>query len=100
MDCLTSPPSKPRYGSDMPPCGTSGADPCSVGELGVVAADDGDTVLVDFTGKSIRESPTHNTFVGENIFQKLAWLNGIKSRHEGEYNPVTGEQNLRVYAKR
>src|SRR5216684_4038130 len=66
--------------------------------------DDGDTVLVDFTGKSIRESPTHNRFVGENTFQtsskKLAWLNGIKSRHEGEYNPVTGEQNLRVYAKR
>ena len=46
-----------------------GADPCSVGELGVVAADDGDTVLVDFTGMSIRESPTHNRFVGENTFQ-------------------------------
>jgi hypothetical protein len=66
--------------------------------------DEGETVLVDFTGKSIRDSPTHNTFVGENTFQtsskKLAWLNGIKSRHEGEYNPVTGEQNLRVYGKR
>ena len=66
--------------------------------------DEGETVLVDFTGTSIRESPTHNRFVGENTFQtaskKLAWLNGIKSRHEGEYNPVTGEQNLRVYGKR
>ena len=31
--------------------------------------DDGDTVLVDFTGKSIRESPTHNRFVGVNTFQ-------------------------------
>jgi hypothetical protein len=66
--------------------------------------DDGETVLVDFTGKSIRESPTRNRFVGENTFQtsskKLAWLNGIKSRHEGEYNPVTGEQNLRVYVTR
>ena len=40
-------------------------------------------------------------FFGENTFQtsskKLAWLNGIRSRDEGEYNPVTGEQNLRVY---
>jgi hypothetical protein len=43
-------------------------------------------------------------FVGENTFQtaskKLAWLNGVKGRHEGEYNPVTGEQTLRVYGKR
>jgi hypothetical protein len=66
--------------------------------------DDGDTVLVDYKGKSIRESPTHNKFVGENTFQtsskKFAWLNGTKSRHEGEYNPVTGEQNFRVFAKR
>ena len=61
-------------------------------------------MLVDYKGKSIRESPTHNKFVGENSFQtsskKLAWLNGTKSHHEGEYNPVTGEQNFRVYAKR
>jgi hypothetical protein len=53
--------------------------------------DDGETVLVDYKGKSVRESPTHNKFVGENTFQtsskKLAWLNGLKSRHEGEYNP-------------
>jgi hypothetical protein len=66
--------------------------------------DEGETVLVDYKGKSIRESPTHNKFVGENTFQtsskKLVWLNGLKSRHEGEYNPVTGEQNFRVYAKR
>src|SRR5260370_29414039 len=27
---------------------------------------DGDTVLVDFTGKSIREIPTHNRFIGDN----------------------------------
>ena len=31
--------------------------------------DEGETVLVDFTGTSIRESPTHNRFVGENTFQ-------------------------------
>ena len=69
-----------------------------------LATDEGDTVLVDFTVKSIRESATRNRFEGENTFQtaskKLAWLNGTKSRHEGEYNPVTGEQNLRVYATR
>jgi hypothetical protein len=65
---------------------------------------DGDTVLLYFKGKSIIESPTHNKFVGENTFQtsskKLAWLNGIKARHEGEYNPVAGENNFRVYGKR
>jgi PKD repeat protein len=65
---------------------------------------DGDTVLLYFKGKSIRENPTYNRFVGENTFQtsskKLAWLNGIKARHEGTYNPVTGEENLRVYGKR
>src|SRR6266851_3126873 len=33
--------------------------------------DDGDTVLVDFTGKSIRESSTRNRFVGENTFPDL-----------------------------
>jgi hypothetical protein len=65
---------------------------------------DGDTILLYFKGKSIIESPTHNRFVGMNTFQtsskKLAWLNGIKARHEGEYNPVTGENNFRVYGKR
>lgn len=65
---------------------------------------DGETILCTFTGTSIRESPTHNRFVGENTFQtgsqKFAWLNGLKSRHDGEYNPVTGEQTLRVYGKR
>jgi hypothetical protein len=53
--------------------------------------DDGDTILMDFTGTSIRESPTHNRFVGENTFQtsskKFAWLNGIKSRHEASTTP-------------
>ena len=66
--------------------------------------DKGETILLTFTGKSIRESPTHNRFVGENTFQtaapEFAWLNGLKSRHDGEYNPVTGEQNLRVYGKK
>ena len=65
---------------------------------------DGETVLIYFKGKSIIESPTHNRFVGENTFQtsskKLAWLNGIKARHEGEYNPVSGENSFRVYGKR
>lgn len=65
---------------------------------------DGDTVLVYYKGKSIVESPTHNKFVGETTFQtsskKLAWLNGMKARHEGEYNPVAGENDFRVYGKR
>jgi hypothetical protein len=65
---------------------------------------DGDTILVYYKGKSIIESPTHNKFVGETTFQtaskKLAWLNGVKARHEGEYNPVAGENDFRVYGKR
>lgn len=65
---------------------------------------DGETVLLYFKGKSVIESPTRNKFVGENTFQtrskKLAWLNGVRARHEGEYNPATGENNFRVYGKR
>jgi hypothetical protein len=65
---------------------------------------DGDTVLVYYKGSSIIESPTHNKFVGETTFQtsskKLAWLNGMKARHEGEYNPVAGENDFQVYGKR
>ena len=65
---------------------------------------DGDTVLVYYKGSSIIESPTHNKFVGETTFQtsskELAWLNGMKARHEGEYNPVAGENDFRVYGKR
>lgn len=56
-----------------------------------------------YKGKSIVESPTHNRFVGVTTFQtsskKLAWLNGMKARHEGEYNPVAGENDFRVYGK-
>lgn len=66
--------------------------------------DEGDTILAVFTGKSIRETSTHNRFEGENTFQtgskKFSWLNGLRARHDGEYNMVTGEQNLRVYGKR
>ena len=62
---------------------------------------DGDTVLVYYQGQSIIESPTHNKFVGETKFQtaskNLAWLNRVKARHEGEYNPVAGENVFRVY---
>ena len=58
----------------------------------------------DSKGDSYDESPTHNKFVGETTFQtssnKLAWLNGMKARHEGEYNPVAGENDFRVYGKR
>ena len=65
---------------------------------------EGDTLLVYYKGSSIMESPTHNKFVGLTTFQtaskKLAWLNGIKARHEGEYNPVAGENNFRIYGKR
>ena len=65
---------------------------------------DGDTVLVYFKGTSIIESPTRNRFVGETTFQTgsktLGWLNQVKARHEGEYNPVAGENDFRVYGKR
>jgi len=65
---------------------------------------DGDTVLVYYKGNSIIESPTHNKFVGETTFQTaskaLAWLNGMTARHEGEYDPVAGENDFRVYGKR
>ena len=65
---------------------------------------DGDTVLVYYKGSSIIESPTRNRFVGETTFQtaseKLAWLNGVKAHHEGEYDPVAGENDFRVYGKR
>ena len=57
-----------------------------------------------YKGKSIIESATQNKFVGETTFQtsskNLAWLNGIKARHEGEYNPVAGENDFLVYGKR
>jgi hypothetical protein len=65
---------------------------------------DGDVILLYFTGKSVRETPTHNKFVGDNTFQtastSLAWLNDLKARHEGEYNPATGIETLRVYRRR
>jgi hypothetical protein len=65
---------------------------------------DGDTVLVYYKGKSFIESPTHNRFEGETTFQtaskKLAWLNGIKGRVEGGYDPVKGENTFRIYGKR
>jgi len=65
---------------------------------------DGETVLLYYKGKSIIDSPTHNHFGGETTFQtqskKLAWLNGIKARVEGEYDPVKGENIFRVYGKR
>lgn len=65
---------------------------------------DGETILLYFKGKSVRETPTHNKFIGENTFQtastSLAWLNGLKARHEGEYNPATGIETLRVYGSR
>jgi hypothetical protein len=65
---------------------------------------DGDSILVYYKGKSIIDSPTHNHFVGDTTFQtqskKLAWLNAVKGRVEGEYNPVTGENTFRIYGKR
>lgn len=65
---------------------------------------DGDTVLLYYKGKSIIDSPTHNHFEGDTTIQtsstKLAWLNGIKARVEGEYNPVIGQNVFRVYGKR
>jgi hypothetical protein len=65
---------------------------------------DGDTILVYYKGKSIIDSPTHNHFLGETTFQtqskKLAWLNAVKARVEGEYDPVKGENTFRIYGKR
>jgi hypothetical protein len=65
---------------------------------------DGDTVLVYYKGTSIIEGPTQNRFVGETTFQtgskKLGWLNQVKARHEGEYDPVAGENDFRVYGTR
>jgi hypothetical protein len=65
---------------------------------------DGDTVLVYYKGNSIIESPTHNKFVGGTTFQtvaeKLAWLNGVNARHEGEYDPVAGENDFKIYGSR
>lgn len=65
---------------------------------------DGETVLVYYKGSSIIQSPTQNKFVGLTTFQtgskKLAWLNGVKARHEGEYDPVAGENDFRVYGTR
>ena len=65
---------------------------------------EGETILVYYKGSSIIESPTKNKFVGLTTFQtgskKLAWLNGVKARHEGEYDPVAGENDFRVYGTR
>jgi hypothetical protein len=65
---------------------------------------DGDSVLVYYKGTSIIEGPTRNKFVGKTTFQtaspKLAWLNGIPARHEGEYDPIAGENRFRIYGKR
>jgi hypothetical protein len=65
---------------------------------------DSETILLYYKGKSFIDSPTHNHFEGETTFQtsskKLAWLNGIKARVEGEYDPVKGENIFRIYGKR
>ncbi|NEN07598.1 hypothetical protein G3T36_17200 [Diaminobutyricibacter tongyongensis] len=65
---------------------------------------DGQTVLIELSGTSTRVSPTQNRFVGQNTFrtasEQLGWLNGITARHEGEYDPVVGEQRVRVYGTR
>jgi len=65
---------------------------------------EGETVLVYYKTTSIILSPTQNKFVGETTFQtaskKLAWLNRVKARVEGEYDPVAGENHFRVYGTR
>jgi hypothetical protein len=42
--------------------------------------------------------------VGETTFQtgskKLAWLNGVNARHEGQYDPVAGENDFQIYGRR
>jgi hypothetical protein len=64
---------------------------------------DSETILLYYKGMSFIDSPTHNHFEGETAFQtsskKLAWLNGIRARVEGEYDPVKGENTFRIYGK-
>jgi len=64
---------------------------------------DGDTILITAKGKGMVETPTKSRFEGEHTFQtaskKLAWLNTVKGRHEGTYNPATGEVSIRLYGK-
>lgn len=64
---------------------------------------DGDAVLLTEKGMARQESPTRISYAGETTFQtaskKLAWLNTTKGRHEGTYNPATGELSGKLYGK-
>jgi len=70
---------------------------------GIDTTSDGDTILITARGKGRVETPTSSTLEGEHTFQtaskKLAWLNKVKGRHEGTYNPATGEVSIRLYGK-
>src|SRR3989442_2033284 len=67
------------------------------------ATSDGDTVLITGKGRGWVETPTKSRIEGEHTFQtaskKLAWLNTVRGRHEGTYNPATGEVSIRLYGK-
>jgi len=70
---------------------------------GIDTTSDGDTILITARGKGRVETPTSSRLEGEHTFQtaskKLAWLNKVKGRHEGTYNPATGEVSIRLYGK-
>jgi len=70
---------------------------------GIETTSDGDTILITGKGRGWVETPMKNRFEGENTFQtsskKLAWLNNVKGRHEGTFNPATGEVTINLYGK-
>src|SRR2546425_3488073 len=70
---------------------------------GIDTTNDGDTILITAKGRGWVETPTKSRFEGEDTFQtaskKLAWLNTVKGRHEGTFNPATGEVSIRLYGK-
>ena len=71
---------------------------------GVSTTSDGETFLETSKGKGRTETPSKISFEGETSYQtaskKLAWLNGVKGRHEGTYNSDTGEASIKLYGKR
>ena len=69
----------------------------------VETTSDGDVILGTGKGKARTESSGMIMVEGETKLmtssKKLAWVNNIKGRHEGSYNPATGESLLRLHAK-
>ena len=72
-------------------------------EKGISTTSEGEVVLVTASGKARQETPALISFEGSTKYQtaskKLAWLNNATGRHEGTYNPTTGEVSIRLYRK-